>query len=140
MSSFEALKSFELPFGTVDVHKRFVVVTLDKGADRQPEPFYAAVGEIVLAEFTEPWGYVGNRANGTAADPSLLARAKMQMPLFCSFAVVAYSHATVDFFNLEKSVLGPLPNALFFDLEEALEWTHRIVGEARREAISKKEA
>ncbi|MDQ8185103.1 hypothetical protein [Pelagicoccus sp. SDUM812002] len=131
MARFDILKTVELYFGRIDVYDLYMVVTPHREIDRQTGDLYEQVVEISSSSFTEPWGYIGNRVSGNPSDPSLLARARMENPLWCSFAVVAYSKATVNCFRLESMALQGFPNGLFHDLDAAIKWTDETVRTAR---------
>ncbi len=135
MAGFERIRSCEGKFGGVDLYERFLVAipNRDAGIRSSLAAFVEWVGSIAEEQYSKPWGYIGNRINGNASDPSLLAKGRRSGSLCQSFAVVGYSARTREFFELERLVLKGFPHGYFEELEAAMQWTDEVIRKIRGE-------
>lgn len=137
MHGYQKLDEVCGQFGKFEIFERFMVGTLPVQIDRSRSEFTDYVVELCHRCYSEPFGYVGNRVNLNASDPSIYVSLRKLIPLWSSFALVSYSEGTSKFFYLESMALRDFPNELFYDLENAMHWTEAQIKKARSVPDSK---
>lgn len=131
MSLPQPRKQIQMPYATLEFYPSFVVSTPTSDMGYHTREFYAELVQHLLANFDQPFGYIGNRANLNAADPSLFEHARRDLPLWKAFAIVSYSPLTDSIFALESQILADLPHRRFDNLPEAIAWMHQTIAPLR---------
>jgi hypothetical protein len=121
MDSFE---TYELDFGTFKKFDRFILGLPDKYSN-MGIPEAREVNRIIGSQFTQNYGYIGDRQNNHSVDPTLYLYAGKENPFLKPVALVVYSKSSRSIAELEEQAANAVGFSfgIFDDLESAVSWT-----------------
>ena len=121
MDSFE---TYELEFGTFKKFDRYILGIPNKYSN-VGIPEAREVNRIIGSQFTQNYGYIGDRINIHSVDPILYLYAGKESPLLKSVAVIVYSESSRKIAELEEQAANTVGFnfSIFDDLDSAVEWT-----------------
>ncbi|MDA0346837.1 MAG: hypothetical protein O3C43_04850 [Verrucomicrobia bacterium] len=121
MDSFE---TYELDFGTFKKFDRYILGIPNKYSNLGI-PEARKVHRIIGSQFTQNYGYIGDRINHHSVDPTVYLYVGKESPLLKSVAIIVYSESSRTIAELEEQAANTVAFnfGIFDDLESAVAWT-----------------
>ena len=117
-------ETFELEFGTFKKYERYIL-GLPKADSNMGIPEAREINRLIGTQYTENYGYIGDRINANSSDPTVYLLANKENPLLKSIALVVYSEPSRKVAELEQQAAqtSGLNFGIFNDVDSAVEWT-----------------
>ena len=119
------VREYVLDVGKVQVYDNYMVAIFDEGATLTLERAYQIIGISEIHFRDRNFGYVSNRINSYAIDPTVYTYLR-QLENLKAFAIVSNKEVDIHNFHIEK-LFYKNAMKLFLDYQKAVNWVRKKV-------------
>ncbi len=119
------VKEYVLDIGTVQVFDDYMVATYNEGVTVTLERVYQLIGISEIHFRDRPFGFISNRKNSYAIDPTIYNYVR-ELQNLKAYAIVSVKEMDMHNFTIEK-MFYKKPMKFFIDYNNALAWVKRRV-------------
>ena len=119
------VREYLLDVGKVQVYDNYMVAIFDEGATLTLERAYQIIGISEIHFRDRNFGYVSNRINSYAIDPTVYTYLR-QLENLKAFAIVSNKEVDIHNFHIEK-LFYKNAMKLFLDYQKAVNWVRKKV-------------
>ena len=119
------VREYVLDVGKVQVYDNYMVAIFDEGATLTLERAYQIIGISEIHFRDRNFGYVSNRINSYAIDPTVYTYLR-QLDNLKAFAIVSNKEVDMHNFHIEK-LFYKNAMKLFLDYQKAVNWVRKKV-------------
>jgi hypothetical protein len=119
------VREYKLDVGTIQVYENYMVANFDEGATITLERAYQIIGISEIHFRGKDFGYISQRQNSYAIDPTIYTYLR-QLENLKAFAIVSVKEIDMHNFKIEK-LFYKKQMKFFIEFDNALAWVKRRI-------------